>query len=103
MVLCVNHVKLPDVEMLLSSRYMSSLREFFFYLNSSSLSLSYFQIPLIGNKVQSMRLRALTTSQNCQTRPFVKRLSIRTVQRISLFLNIMRGSDWFLAKIHEKS
>lgn len=103
MVLCVNHVKLPDVEMLLSSRYMSSLREFFFYLNSSSLSLSYFQMPLIGNKVQSMRLRALTTSQNCQTRPFVKRLSIRTVQQISLFLNITRGSDWFLAKIHEKS
>lgn len=99
MVLCVNHVKLPDVEMLLSSRYMSSLREFFFYLNSSSLSLRY----LIGNKVQSMRLRALTTSQNCQTRPFVKRLLIRTVQQISLFLNIMRGSDWFLAKIHEKS
>lgn len=30
MVLFVNHVKLPDVEMLLSSRYMSSLREFFF-------------------------------------------------------------------------
>ena len=60
-------------------------------------------MPLIGNKVQSMTLRALTTSQNCQTRPFVKRLSIRTVQQISLFLNIMRGSDWFLAKIHEKS
>lgn len=95
MVLCVNHVKLPDVEMLLSSRYMSSLREFFL--------LSYFQMPLIGNKVQSMTLRALTTSQNCQTRPFVKRLSIRTVQQISLFLNIMRGTDWFLAKIHEKS
>ena len=103
MVLCVNHVKLPDVEMLPSSRYMSSLREFFFYLNSSSLSLSYFQMPLIGDKVQSMRLRALTISQNCQTCPFVKRLSIRTVQQISLFPNIMRGSDWFLAKIHEKS
>lgn len=95
MVLCVNHVKLPDVEMLLFFYY--------FYLNSSSLSLSYFQMPLIGNKVQSMRLRALTTSQNCQTRPFVKRLSIRTVQQISLFLNITRGSDWFLAKIDEKS
>ena len=60
-------------------------------------------MPLICDKVQSMSLKALTISQDCQTHPFVKRLSIWTVQQISLFLNIMRGSDWVLAKIHEKS
>lgn len=44
MVLCVNHVKLPDVEMLLSSRYMSSLREFFF-----SVEFEYVVVKLFSN------------------------------------------------------
>lgn len=45
MVLCVNHVKLPDVEMLLSSRYMSSLREFFFFL----LEFEFVVVKLFSN------------------------------------------------------